>query len=296
MNEGRNKELVDSFVESMKTSIRFYANKKLSETEITYLAEYTVNRLDFDNEWQMHKGIGYFARKAVERYEAFAQHNPDRGIESFHMENSPAECETGEKAEVQIVELYALLTGVESRKEIYEALTQTDTFHAVLDKNEAYLYEGYIANILEIADELKEKGIFLDEVKRITPENIQMINRAKRSVVFERQIMHMPMYQMKFMFDWGSGVCVWSVNEMAKKRFGSYPIFTSQLPISDELKIELEYLITWHDEALNWGTPNSDLLWNDTQVDDFLNMAKKAYYRLCDELGKDYILEFIEEM
>lgn len=64
----RNKVLVDSFVQSMTESIRLYSNGKLSESEIKFLAEYEVNRLDFENEWQMHKGLGYFAKKAVESY------------------------------------------------------------------------------------------------------------------------------------------------------------------------------------------------------------------------------------
>lgn len=64
----RNKELVNSFVESMEKSIRFYAKGRLSESDIKYLAEFEVNRLDFENEWQMHKGIGYFARKSVEKF------------------------------------------------------------------------------------------------------------------------------------------------------------------------------------------------------------------------------------
>lgn len=64
----RSRELVDSFVASMEESIRSCAGGRLSEIEIKYLAEYTVNRLDFDNEWQMHKGIGYFAKKAVENF------------------------------------------------------------------------------------------------------------------------------------------------------------------------------------------------------------------------------------
>lgn len=68
MSTGRNKELVDSFVESMEKSIRFFAKGRIPEPELKYLAEYEVNRLDFENEWQMHKGLGYFARKSVERY------------------------------------------------------------------------------------------------------------------------------------------------------------------------------------------------------------------------------------
>ena len=64
----RDRKLVDSFVESMEESILFFSGGRLSEMEIKYLAEYEVNRLDFDNAWQMHKGIGYFAKKAVENF------------------------------------------------------------------------------------------------------------------------------------------------------------------------------------------------------------------------------------
>lgn len=64
----RDRKLVESFVNSMEESIRAFSNGRLSDTEIKYLAEYEVNRLDFDNEWQMHKGIGFFAKKAIENY------------------------------------------------------------------------------------------------------------------------------------------------------------------------------------------------------------------------------------
>lgn len=64
----RDRVLVESFVNSMEESIRSFSNDRLSDSEVKYLAEYEVNRLDFNNEWQMHKGLGYFAKKAVENY------------------------------------------------------------------------------------------------------------------------------------------------------------------------------------------------------------------------------------
>lgn len=64
----RERRLVDSFVTSMKELILFFAKGKLTELEVAYLAEYLVNRLDFENEWQMHKGLGYFAMIGVQRY------------------------------------------------------------------------------------------------------------------------------------------------------------------------------------------------------------------------------------
>lgn len=64
----RDKETVDSFVKSMEESIRFFAKGRIQEGQISDMAERMVEELDFNNEWQMHKGLGYFAMKAVEEY------------------------------------------------------------------------------------------------------------------------------------------------------------------------------------------------------------------------------------
>ena len=100
----------------------------------------------------------------------------------------------------------------------------------------------------------------------------------------------MAKYEMKFMFDWGSGSCVWTTNEEAEKKYG-YPVQTKNLPISNELKTKLEMLIEKHDEALDWDCPQNDLLWSDEQISLFENEAIEAYYKLCDELGHDYKIE-----
>ncbi len=98
------------------------------------------------------------------------------------------------------------------------------------------------------------------------------------------------------MFDWGSGVCLWSTNQASEKKFGDYPVSTNVLPVSQELKNKMEYLIDKHDEALNWNDPAGDLLWDDTQVYEFITAAKKVYQMLCDELGADYDIEFYEQV
>ena len=63
--------------------------------------------------------------------------------------------------------------------------------------------------------------------------------------------------KLRFMYDWGSGVCLWSANKAAEDKFGDYPITTSELPISQRLKEKLDQLIEMHDEALNWDDPAS---------------------------------------
>ena len=104
------------------------------------------------------------------------------------------------------------------------------------------------------------------------------------------------MYKLKFMFDWGSGACLWSTNDAAVDKFGDYPVITDVLPISQELKAELEHLIDWHDEALNWDDPAGDLLWSESQIQEFMTAAKKSYLALCDALGADYEIEFYDQI
>ena len=106
----------------------------------------------------------------------------------------------------------------------------------------------------------------------------------------------MSKYRIKFMFDWGSGVCLWSTNDAAQEMFQDYPIDTDKLPVSQELKDNLEELIARHDEALDWNNPAGDLLWNEKQTEIFLAEATNAYNELCFELGDDFVIEFIREL
>ena len=104
------------------------------------------------------------------------------------------------------------------------------------------------------------------------------------------------MYKLRFMFDWGSGVCLWSANEDSLDKFGDYPVTTDVLPVSQAMKAELEHLIDWHDEALNWDDPACDLLWSDSQIQEFMTAAQKSYMALCDALGAEYEIEFYDHI
>lgn len=120
---------------------------------------------------------------------------------------------------------------------------------------------------------------------------VRPVEEAKRSKdnLFEKT----EKYYMKFMFDWCSGTCLWSTNAKANRRYG-YPVDISKLPVSEELKNELEHLASWHDKALNWAEPNSDLLWTEEQTEEFLLAAKAAYQKVCLELGSDYVITLTE--
>ncbi|ORX85548.1 hypothetical protein BCR32DRAFT_265604 [Anaeromyces robustus] len=84
-------------------------------------------------------------------------------------------------------------------------------------------------------------------------------------------------------------------NAASLDKYG-YPIDISLLPITEELKNEIQRLVTLHRTALNWDDPGSGLLWSDEQITDFLNETKIVYQQLCKELGSDYEVEFISEI
>lgn len=135
------------------------------------------------------------------------------------------------------------------------------------------------------------KEIFvLESLKKAFP-HYELLSDYNKSLTDNRVI-----YKLKFMFDWGSGVCLWSANKKAEDKFGDYPIALSELPVSQALKDKLEELIERHDEAFNWDDPAGDLLWDDSQVNKFLDTAQKYCLSLQDELGEDYEIEFVNHM
>lgn len=98
---------------------------------------------------------------------------------------------------------------------------------------------------------------------------------------------------MKYMFDWGSGTCLWSENKPAIERY-DYPVEIDKLPISYELKGYLAKLVERHDMALNWDNPSGDLMWSEEEQRHFIEDATDGYKRLCRELGDKYLVRLAE--
>lgn len=158
---------------------------------------------------------------------------------------------------------------------------------AMRDPNALIEIEAFDSSLTIVV--AKDNSI-LESLKNAFPNN-ELLSEYNKSLIDKGKI-----YKLKFMFDWGSGVCLWSANKAAKDKFGDYPIDTSELPISQRLKEKLDQLIEMHDEALNWDDPAGELLWDNGQINEFLAMAKKCYFALCDELGEEYEIESIEHM
>lgn len=79
-----------------------------------------------------------------------------------------------------IIKTYAAITGDEDRNRIVRVLSKSPTFRAVRKGNSVLMYEGHSANLLEIVEELKKRSDCPNEVSKITPENIAIVNRTRR--------------------------------------------------------------------------------------------------------------------
>lgn len=94
-------------------------------------------------------------------------------------------------------------------------------------------------------------------------------------------------YQIRLSFDFGSGVCLWSKNEEADKRFG-YPVNHWNLPLSENTKYWLTYLIAWYDTSLNWENPSDDVdIWSIDELLRFKSAVKRALGLLRSELPEN---------
>lgn len=102
----------------------------------------------------------------------------------------------------------------------------------------------------------------------------------------------MKRYILRYWFEHG-GICLWSVNENAKNKFG-YPIDNDKLPVSKDLIDELYALEKEYHSYLDWDYPPNPSPWTIEQKYNFKNRANAAYWRLLSELGSDF--EIINEI
>lgn len=86
-----------------------------------------------------------------------------------------------------IIKTYSAITGNEDEKQIVRILSKSPTFMAVKKGNPVLMYEGYSANLMEIVDELRRQNDCPEDVKKITAENIAIVNRARKNNTRSRE-------------------------------------------------------------------------------------------------------------
>ena len=93
-----------------------------------------------------------------------------------------------------IIKTYSAITGNEDEKQIVQILSKSPTFMAVKKGNPVLMYEGYSANLMEIVDELRRQNDCPEDVKKITAENIAIVNRARKNNTRSRERVQKPVF------------------------------------------------------------------------------------------------------
>lgn len=96
--------------------------------------------------------------------------------------------------------------------------------------------------------------------------------------------------KLRFFFDAGSGVCMWSADEISREKYGSYPVECNELPLSENLRRKLTYLMAWYDTSIDWSYPPAPTPWSEAECLRFNEEVFTTLDKVTEELGCDYII------
>ena len=100
-------------------------------------------------------------------------------------------------------------------------------------------------------------------------------------------------YKIRYFFDYSAGSCLWSGNELTKKKYG-YPILDfEKLGLSNTTIQEIKHLASVYETSFNNEDPHY-LAWDIKQCADFDLKSKKLFKKISYELSDNF--ELVYEM
>ena len=97
----------------------------------------------------------------------------------------------------------------------------------------------------------------------------------------------MSRYMLRYFFDPGSGICLWSANDDARERFG-YPVEIDSLRLSQSLRSSASHLVQWYDTSVDWASPGDPSPWSEEERARFAASANEFLEKLREFLGSDF--------
>jgi hypothetical protein len=97
----------------------------------------------------------------------------------------------------------------------------------------------------------------------------------------------MPTYRLRYFFDPGGGICLWSGNDAAQDRFG-YPVDARSLPLPENTWRRVAHLCSWYDTSIDWNYPPDPSPWDASERKRFNAEAQKLLASLRHQLGADF--------
>ena len=100
------------------------------------------------------------------------------------------------------------------------------------------------------------------------------------------------MYRLRFFFDTGSGVCLWSDTDAARGRF-DYPVDLGELPLPQTIHRRGCFVIAWYDTFMDWENSPEPSRWWPREEAAFNAAAQELLALLREYLGPDF--ELVDE-
>ena len=99
-------------------------------------------------------------------------------------------------------------------------------------------------------------------------------------------------YRLRFFFDTGSGICLWSANDAARERF-DYPIELSALPLPETIRRRGSFVLAWYDTFMDWELAPEPSQWWPREEAAFNAAVQELLALFRQYLGPDF--EIVDE-
>lgn len=95
-------------------------------------------------------------------------------------------------------------------------------------------------------------------------------------------------FRLRFFFDAGSGVCLWSADVATRAQY-DVAVMTEQLPLRAATRQEVARLLAWYDTSLDWDNPAGPTPWSPEECTRFNAAVRSLLARLRRELAPTVI-------
>lgn len=128
------------------------------------------------------------------------------------------------------------------------------------------------------------------------PENPNVLEACATTTMLETKWKHSlgamkktEPYKLRYFFDPGSGICLWSENDLARNTFG-YPVDLSSLDLPALTKAQAQELIAQFDTSIDWSDPTAPSPWTDETRAQFEIAAARLLGSLRECLGVAFVI------
>ena len=99
-------------------------------------------------------------------------------------------------------------------------------------------------------------------------------------------------YRFRYFFDTGSGICLWSDNDAARRRFG-YAVDVENLPLPESVCRRSVFVTSWYDTFMDWENAPEPSPWAAREESAFKFAAQELLLLFREHLSQDF--EIIDE-